>query len=353
MALPVSAISQACRSVRDFLDDQLGGDSDKIEVLLGTPAAAAEKLAADSSGLHWLNLFFHRITPSGFEAAITPGDPWRIRLHCLVTAFANSGADDGISSGENDLRLLGDVVRLFHEHPILANVDVEGQPVRLQAIFNPLELEEISQLWGTQGDVPYRPSVLYQFTLAPVVPATPAVKPGRVAAVGSEVRATMEARHASFSGDPETPPVLVGEVDINNPHWAPKICFLQDGTCRQSVIMELGSGELAAFQPKVWIAGDSSATVSLNWEVWDSGSGWSEGPAVAGDHPPFSGRIDPENPPTGTDLASLPGITPPFDDHAGQAVLYATRTYRIGNDKRDRVVRSNPLLITLYEGGGA
>lgn len=345
MALPVSAISQACKSVRDFVSDGLESNGEKLHVLIGTPAEAAP---GTSDSDHRVNLFFHRISPAGFGSHTGPGDPWLVRLHCLITAFATTA--NNISAGENDLRLIGEVVRLFHETPVLAPIVVNGETVRLQVVFQPLSLDEINHLWSTQGDVAYRPSVLYEMALAPVVPSERTVDAGRVAAVGHEVRATMDARQAPFGGIVEIPPVLASKIDIKCGDWAPRMCFLRDGVCEQSLVFEVGSNALNDFQPTVWIAGKTDETVELRWEIWDRTEGWRAGPKEVEEPNPFSERIDPEKPPSEDDLVKLPTVTLPFDDHAGQAVLYASRTYRLAGDSRDRVVRSNPLLITLFEG---
>lgn len=345
MALPVSAISQACKSVRDLVSDRLESNGEGLHVLMGTPAEAAP---SSSTSDHTVNLFFHRISPAGFGSHAGPGDPWLVRLHCLITAFATAG--NNISAGENDLRLIGEVVRLFHETPVLAPIDVDGETVRLQVVFQPLSLDEINHLWSTQGDVAYRPSVLYEMALAPVVPAERTVDAGRVAAVGHEVRATMAARHVPFGGIVEISRVLAANVDVDRTDWAPRICFLHDGVCEQSVVFEMGSDALNDFEPKVWIAGKTDETVELHWEIWDNVDGWRVGPMEGVEPNPFSEKIDPEKPPSEDDLLNLPTVTLPFDDHAGQAVLYASRTYRLVGDSRDRVVRSNPLLITLFTG---
>ena len=45
--------------------------------------------------------------------------------------------------------------------------------------------EQINQIWSTQGDTVYRPSLVYEITLAPVDPETPAAQPPRVASLGA------------------------------------------------------------------------------------------------------------------------------------------------------------------------
>jgi hypothetical protein len=55
-------------------------------------------------------------------------------------------------------------------------------------------------------------------------------------------------------------------------------------------------------------------------------------------------RLDP-------DLVAAATTTPvalPFNDHAGQAVLYGERTYHRGADGVEVTVRSNPLLVGLF-----
>lgn len=345
MALPVSAISQACKSVRDFVSNALKPNGEKLDVLMGTPAEAAP---GASNTDHRVNLFFHRISPAGFGPHTGPGDPQLVRLHCLITAFATTAGN--ISAGENDLRLIGEIVRLFHENPVLDPITVNGVTVRLQVVFQPLSLDEINHLWSTQGDVAYRPSVLYEMALAPIVPSKRTVDPSRTAALGHEVRATMDAREAPFGGIVETPPVLASAPNIRRIDWVPHICFLSQGVCEHSVIFEVGSSELSNFTPRIWIAGRTDETVELHWEIWDKVKGWQPGPKEAEEPHPFSEKIDPEQLPSDSDLPNLPFVTLPFDDRPGQAVLYALRAYRLTGDSRDRFVRSNPLLVTLFEG---
>jgi hypothetical protein len=45
-----------------------------------------------------------------------------MRLYCLISAF---GAPlDNVSAGENELRVLGEVMRLFHESPVLDTSEI-------------------------------------------------------------------------------------------------------------------------------------------------------------------------------------------------------------------------------------
>ena len=145
MALTPSPLSLACRSVADFLSATMQA-GETIEVLLGTPAAASQTDAADR---HRLNLFFYGLEPSGFDSQSLPGLPWRLRLRCLITPFAID--EPGTSAGENDLRILGEAIRVLHEQPILDPVSTNGDSFRLHAVFEPLDLDSLNRLWTTQG----------------------------------------------------------------------------------------------------------------------------------------------------------------------------------------------------------
>jgi hypothetical protein len=341
MALPVSSLSQVCRSIADFVSQGLQASQNKIRISLGSPADVASTTPQSN---HRVNLFFYRFEPSGFGPAADPGEPWRLRLHCLITAFGIT--ENQISAGENELRLLGEVLRIFHQQPILDPVEVDGEQVRTQVVFQPLTTDEINHLWSTQGDVGYRPSVAYEIALAPVVPAERAVGGPLAGALGFEVRADLAARRQPFNGATAPPPVTATTVDTGAAGWAPRICFVVGDVCTQSLAFAIGSPELTAFDPaQVWIAGEDGSPVTLSWEVWDSEGGWqpyeTTTPATA------SGSVlDPR----AVASATTSEVALPFDDPPGpgQAVLHASRTWT-RPDGSEVEVRSNPLLVTLYE----
>jgi hypothetical protein len=338
MALPVSSLSQVCRSIADFVSNRLEAAQNNILVRIGSPASAAP---AQGDNEHRVNLFFYRVEPNGFGPAAAPDETWLLRLSCLVTSF---GVDeDQISAGENDLRLLGGVLSAFHERPVLDPVAINGTTVRAQVVFQPLGMEDINHLWATQGDVPYRPSVAYEMALVPILPRNPRLGGPLVGAVGFEVRSDEAGRHEPFGGQAMPPPVVAREVNTRLEDWAPSLCFVAGGACVESVSFGLGSPALAAFDPRVWVAGLNGAAVRLRWEIWDGQDGWRPGGAIV-DTVATGPRFDPDQAAgAATDLVALP-----FDDHAGQAVLYAERTFHRAADGVQITVRSNPLLVNLF-----
>jgi len=345
MPLPESSLSQVCRGIATFVADRLQASQHNIHVRIGNPADAAP---GESETNHRVNLFFYRVEPEGFGPSPAPDETWRLRLSCLVTAFGVQ--EDQVSAGENDLRLLGGVLGIFHEQPVLDALTVTGgngsgdEVVRTQVIFQPLGVEEINHLWSTQGDVAYRPSVAYELALVPILPGQPRLGGPLVAATGLEVRADMERRFEPFSGEALPPAVQPFRVRTREPGWAPRICLVAGGACAESVAFAVGSPELAAFSPQVWVAGESTAPVHLAWEIWDPVAGWR-----AGGTPVDTTAAGPFLDPAAVATAPTTAVTLPFTDHAGQAVLYAERTFTRPGDGVSLTVRSNPLLVHLFE----
>lgn len=338
MALPASSLSQICRSVADFVSNRLEAAQRNIQVRIGSPASAAP---AQGDTEHRVNLFFYRVEPNGFGPSAAPDETWLLRLSCLVTVF---GVDeDQVSAGENDLRLLGGVLSAFHERPILDPVAVNGITVRAQMVFQPLGVEDLNHIWATQGDVAYRPSAAYEMALVPILPRTPRIGGPLVGALGVETRASMDRRHDPFAGAAAPPPVAAREVNLRLEGWAPRLCFVAGGACVESVSFAVGSPELAAFDPRVWVAGEDGAAVRLRWEIWDAQDGWRPGGADV-DTTATGPRLDPDEAAAATTVA----VVLPFDDHAGQAVLYGERTFNRAADGVQVTVRSNPLLVNLF-----
>ncbi len=339
MALPPSTLSRVCRSVADFVSEGLDAANFSIQVTLGSPAGAAPQ---NGDNQHRVNLFFYRIEPLGFGSDGTPGDVAWIRLHCLITAFGV--LEDKVSVGENDLRLLGEVIRLFHETPVLAPLEVGGETIRLQVVLQPLGTDDLNHLWSTQGDVAYRTSVAYEMAVMPVVPEQRSVGSPLAGSVGSEARGRLAASRQPFAGGMFVPPAKVVAVDTNIESWAPHICFVHRTTCAYSLAFALDSEELAAFEAAAVVLGQPGAAVTLRWDRWSRDAGWVTSP----DAQPATATARALDPDQMGAIQTI-AVALPFTDHAGQAVLYAVREYTRASDGAALTIRSNPVLITLYE----
>lgn len=346
--LPASGLSTICNQIAEFLRTGLGAVANNITVLVGSPGNV------DTGSVeHQVNLFFYRFEPSGFQAAAHPNDVWRLRLFCLVTPFGVDETENGttVGAGENDMRMMGEIIRLFHEEPILAPLDVNGETVRMQAVYMTLTDEQLNQIWSTQGDTAYRPSVVYEFSLAPIVPAERRGPAPLAGMLGVEARAA-DARHAAFTGVVSGPPVRPVTIDVTDPGWRPALAWVLGGALHRSLAFADGSQALADFDPvTLWLAGDPAATVELSWERWTP-TGWVEvgTPAVA---QPYGPVIDPDATPD--DPGNFPLTTPlPVTglgpgESSTQLLLYARRSFTRFPGGSEETVRSEPLLITVYE----
>lgn len=337
MALIAASLAQICKSLSQYLGTELNkGGGSTVHVLLGTPAEASP---GESDTDHRCNLFFFRFEPSGFSPDTQPGMTRFLRMHCLVTPFAAS--EGSISAGENDLRLIGEVLRVFNEKPVF-ELTAAGEPFHIQALLQNLGLDQLNQLWSTQGDTIYRPSVLFEISLAPVVPNEPMIESPLAGSLGLSVHARMDADSSGTTA--EAPPVQMATPDTSNEAWAPSVCLVRASDCLQSIGLAVGSGELATFSPQIWVAGEVGASVKLRWEVWDAVTGWQSQSGTT-TTTISEATLDPD----AVAGATLTTLSLPFDDKAGQMVLYAEREYTRASDSAVLTVRSNPLLVTLYE----
>jgi len=342
MALPHSSLSQVCRAIAEFVSVGLDASANSIQIMIGSPANAQP---ATADGTHRVNFFFYQVMPAGLFTGDTTGDPWWVRLHCLVTGFGID--EEQVSAGENDLRLLGEVMRLFSETPVLSALTVDGEVFRLQVVFLPLGADELNHVWSTQGAVSYRPSIAYEMSLAPVLPAERRAESPLVGRIGTDVRAVPGARTAPFSSMASPPPVSLTIVNTMQPDWAPAICFVIDGVCAASLLFLRGSQELEDFVPRVWVAGEPAAAVTLAWQRWTRSAGWQD-VAETTDTTATTMTLDPEA--AGDAVTVQVGLPAELVAGGGQAIIFAERSWVRGSDGVTVRVRSNPLLVTVHGG---
>lgn len=343
MALPESSLSIICASVRDFVRLGIDAVGNNINVLIGAPAEIVEE------GEHRVSMFFYRFEPGGFQANAHPQDPWSIRLFCMITAFGIE--DDGVPAGENDLRILGEIVRVFREAPVLSAVDVNGESIRLQVIFSPATDEQINQVWSTQGDVTYRPSVIYEMALAVIMPSQLQVEASLVASIGSQARGSMTTRYEDFDGVARGPVVRAVNINTANPYWQPVISWIYDNECAHTLSFDIDSEAFDDFTAQIWVAGDTNEEIQLQWESWQSDTGWQQtGDAI--NVTPFTQSLEPDNIPDviADTFPFQPGqpISIADGETAAQGMLYAIRNVVVNEGQPAMQIRSNPLLLNLY-----
>jgi uncharacterized protein DUF4255 len=348
----VSALSLVGRLVQDRLTSDVFDPETSVSVVIDTPAAVAKR-QSESTPSSVLNLFFYRVEPSGFYADAGAHDRWFVRVRCLMTAFGQATTDSGstiIPEGEIDLRVLGEVLRYFNENPIIVpRSAAEDVGANLQVVFSTLTSQEINQIWATQGDVAYRPSLLYEIALLPIEPKTRAAPSLPVVAGGLNLvsRGNMQAAQPS----PPTPPPptkvwIAPHMETGRgPDWVPVISFVTNGKATQRLAIAPGTTSANA---GVWIAGEVGADVKLVWQhinrgTWEdvAGAGGSADATVPVQPAPLDSRvIDPAD----AAHANLVTIAIPLSASL-PLLLHAER-------KTPGAPRSNPLIVSAQSGGG-
>ncbi len=150
-------------------------DLDAANILFGHPAHV--RPAEDAQAV---SAYFFRIHESGNSGAIDPKMPLDTIAHCLITPLgsgtgASNVGEDDISAGENDLAVLGQIMRCMHEHPVFRVEDKNGETI-CDVEVAPLELtvDELNKIVPTAPvNGGFRPSVAYALALLPLHPATP------------------------------------------------------------------------------------------------------------------------------------------------------------------------------------
>lgn len=359
MSPPVpSGLSMAGQILRNRLKTEAFAGVDNVDVMLGTPAEAAKKLQP-STPRSIVNLFFYRVEPSGFFPDAGNRDRWFVRIRCLITVFSSAQPEQGdggdgmmpaVPEGELDLRLLGEILRYFHEFPTHSPRAGETLEASLQVVFAKFTSEEINQIWSTQGDTIYRPSVAYEIALVPIEPREFAPAPTPVAAGGARLAVDSGLDRAGtlledLAPPDPTPPAQ--EVDTDRTGWLPALAFVSGGRVHQGLTLSAPAADASV---SLWIAGAASETVTLVWRRSVKGI-WQRFDGEAGGHDttiPAQAAFDPRLlDPTRLADAALVSVSLP-STQSGQYLLHAERTLDGG-----RRIASYPLILTISNGGGA
>jgi hypothetical protein len=343
----VSSLSVAANELRALLQKEIGNDDLPIgQIKIGHPKDMFDGIEENNI---YLNLFVYNVQYDGYPSDGLSEDPFYVRLYCLITAV--SGKNINPSPGENDLRLIGEVMRVLHEHPIIS-VDVgdNGEIAQLQIVPHTLNLDNLNHIWSTQGDTAYRLSVAYEMALAPI-PLTEAVeRSSLVGEIGTGIQPNMDCELLPDGGfGIETSAVVVPKVtlDVRKPDWSPHICFFDEANSNLAYTLLMLKSQLPTpdfLQLKVLVEGKPSKQVKLIWESWNPSTGWKKS-GSSQNETIETDTIDPEN----FDPGLAADIDLPIQDK-GQAALYAERAWE-RPDGSTITLRSNPLLVTVYEAG--
>ncbi|MCK5354625.1 MAG: DUF4255 domain-containing protein, partial [Methyloprofundus sp.] len=276
--------------------------------------------------------------------------------------------------------LIGEVMRVLHEHPILSidrgdNVEI----AQLQIIPHLLDLDNLNHIWSTQGDTAYRLSVAYEMSLAPVAMAiaaepSPLVATPQMLSWGAMNRLMNEDKAGVISLKPG---VEYFEIDTDREDWVPHISYVEQILASPPELQNVFKIEGGLTRElDILVAGKENATLQLVWNVWrrkvdHSIVAWREGipdqvppqekeisNAPGSTVPFFPNRIDPDDIDSRRIVkAKLPDDIALADTKAWQAVLYAVHEWEheepLGSGNRVVTgIISNPVLFYGIGVGG-
>ena len=176
-----TALRDASVSMQGFLSGRLDADSDvqamlppgsSLTVSLNTPEEMREggdrglslwlyRIVRDP---HALNAPPRRVAPDRLRPAPLP-----VRLHYLVTPVFEGL--QGLAAPEFEHALLGKVLQIFHEEPVLRGSDLQGglanRDLALAVSLDTLSVDETTRIWDAlEGG--YRLGLSYEVGVVPI-----------------------------------------------------------------------------------------------------------------------------------------------------------------------------------------
>lgn len=361
MVLPENAISTAARELRSVIAAGIT-DMTEADIFIGHPKWAIDKAMTDKQNI---NLFFYHLSVDSYPADGTNEQPFYVRIFCLITPLGIDAASASVMLGENDLRLVGEVMAILHKNSTLKINDGSDTVALLEIVPADLKLENLNHIWSTQGDSSYRLSLAYELSLAPVPLKrrvdVPSPLVGSAGANALDEPTPQQLPAAGLGLDTMAPPVSRSSVDQNRTDWAPLISFVDSTGKVLEYVYQKDRTSLPATL-KVLVAAPKDEKVRLVWEVWErrgdgSKTEWAEAVAdtlhaevtMPGDDE--SGKkptttIDPEM----IDTRRVYTVKTPIENVAAdaakrQAVLHAIHDWTGEGMSEAMPVRSNPLLV--------
>lgn len=375
--LPISSLSRVAYELRDLFVSHIDDFNDYENIRIGHPAETIKELEVlDDSGL---NMFFYDVNYDGYPADGSSDNPFYVRINCLITAVGQKSSEpDGtgnrdVSKGENELRLIGEVMRILHEQPVLSIDDGDDNEIaQLQVIPYTMNLDNLNHIWSTQSETSYRLSVAYEMSLAPVPfrqesDSSPLVTDSPTISVLVKSNDTQDNKKINV---PLQPIVEYLEIETDDDDWIPHICLIENAG---SVPSKLHYVYLIADdfnkELNILIAAKNNARVKLVWNVWrrkkdNSILAWKEDiadkveplekeikDAGGATEPFYPNRIDPDNIDSRRIFqVKLPDDIKDTETKTWQAMLYAIHERSVetssGSGEFETLVsRSNSVLL--------
>jgi hypothetical protein len=381
--LPTSSLSSAAYGLRQVFIAHIDELDSVANIRIGHPAETIKELEA--IGENCLNLFFYNVNYDGYPSDGLSENPFYVRLRCLITAVGQqttepeepgSTTERNVSKGENELRLIGEVMRVLHQRPLLSVTDSNDNEIaQLQIVPYSMDLDNLNHIWSTQNETSYRLSVAYELALAPVpytvsAETSPMVGDSKMVVWGGMTRQPEREKDGSISLQPS---VEYLEIDVGVDDWMPHVCYVDSSVPLEKklhYVFNVAASDSGAAKD-ILIAAKDKAKVKLVWNLWrrktdNSVVVWQEDIADVlqpneieikdleppASPPPFHpNRIDPDDIDSRrTFQVQLPAAVDLPDTASWQAVLYAIREWeheepRGSGNTITTTIKSNTLLF--------
>jgi hypothetical protein len=178
------AIAGVSRTLRSLLRDRM--EQPPVDVTIAPPDAVVTGMTGRR-----LNLYLYQISENGFlKNQEIPGQghpadygrpPLSLDLHYLITAY---GANDtNVDADLEAQQILGDAMRVFHEHPVVTedlhehdnpadplvlDPSLVGQFEKIKVVLHPSSIEEFSRIWTALPQSNFRRSVAYHVSVVQI-----------------------------------------------------------------------------------------------------------------------------------------------------------------------------------------
>jgi hypothetical protein len=189
------------------------------EMQLSPPVPVTILAPDEPGGEQRVNLFLYKVEENQFLANLEPTPkrsnpnqlvppPLSLNLYYLMTSYARNDPQTGNATAHE---ILGEAMRVFYENSIIPETflenDLKGAREQFRIVYNALDPEELSRLWGTFGQ-PFRLSVRYQVSTVQLdmLPDKERPMPKRVRTIGVP---TVEA--------PFRPPIVLAMTPASGP----------------------------------------------------------------------------------------------------------------------------------------
>lgn len=164
------AIADVGETLIELLRDNMEDLVDRESIVLFSPGEI------DSSDNVRLSLFLYQVLENvhlrNQEMQVTDPDtltfpPLTLELYYMLTSHVSSGVQDKTARSLEEHTVLGRAVRVLYDHSVLKGSILKGnlnKNEELHVMISSLSLEDLTKIWSTFPNKPFRPSICYVVT---------------------------------------------------------------------------------------------------------------------------------------------------------------------------------------------